>query len=277
MVWIMKRLLLLMIAVMALVGCGDGDGSKETGGGKIARNVTNCVDCEGIVAPSAVSCPHCGSTDFTGSKRKEEEEADRKRKEAEWARIVANTPPPPTVPKLDIRLTQKGYKTNPENFQVVCKSAAMTIARYYPKRQFKPILIPKANNGYPVKLNESGPKGESQIMLSVGDGWAWDAIAFEFAHEFTHILINEKMPGSAPNHWINEAFCEAASYHALKQMAKEWAAHPPYPNWKDYAKYLNINADRYLGKERARPEGMEFSAWFRKNEKALRLGKWFCL
>ena len=31
-----------------------------------------------------------------------------------------NNSPPPTVPKLDIRLTQKGFKTDPENFQVVC-------------------------------------------------------------------------------------------------------------------------------------------------------------
>ena len=88
-----------------------------------------------------------------------------------------NNPPPPTVPKLDIRLTQKGFKTDPENFQVVCNSAAMAIARFYPKRQFKPILIPKADNGFPVMLSQRGPKGESQIMLSIGDGWMWNQIA----------------------------------------------------------------------------------------------------
>ena len=186
-----------------------------------------------------------------------------------------NNSPPPTVPKLDIRLTQKGFKTDPENFQVVCKSAAMAIARYYPKRQFKPILIPKAYNGFPVKLDQLGPKGESQIMLSIGDGWMWNQIAYQFAHEFTHILINQGQPGSGPNHWINEAFCEAVSYQALKQMAKDWESHPPYPNWRGYAKHHNSYAEKYLGKEKDRPEGMEFIAWFRKNEKALRMGKRF--
>ena len=186
-----------------------------------------------------------------------------------------NNSPPPTVPKLDIRLTQKGFKTDPENFQVVCKSAAMAIARYYPKRQFKPILIPKADNGFPVKLDQLGPKGESQIMLSIGDGWMWNQIAYQFAHEFTHILINQGQPGSGPNHWINEAFCEAVSYQALKQMAKDWESHPPYPNWRGYAKHHNSYAEKYLGKEKDRPEGMEFIAWFRKNEKALRMGKRF--
>jgi hypothetical protein len=103
----------------------------------------------------------------------------------------------------------------------------------------------------------------------------WNQIAYQFAHEFTHILINHGQPGSGPNHWINESFCEAASYQALKQMAKDWESHPPYPNWKGYAKHHNSYAEKYLGKEKERPEGMEFIAWFRKNEKALRMGKRF--
>jgi hypothetical protein len=185
----------------------------------------------------------------------------------------ANNPPPPKVPKLDIRLVHQGYKTNPENFVVVCNSAAMAIARYYPKRTFKPILIPKADNGFPVKLDRQGPKGESQVMLSISDGYVWNQIAYQFAHEFTHILINEGQPGAGPNHWINEAFCEVASYQALKQMAKEWESHPPYSNWKGYAKHHSSYADKYLGKEKARPEDMDFKVWFKKNEAALRLGK----
>ena len=185
----------------------------------------------------------------------------------------ANNPPPPKVPKLDIRLVHQGYKTNPENFVVVCNSAAMAIARYYPKRTFKPILIPKADNGFPVKLDQQGPKGESQVMLSISDGYVWNQIAYQFAHEFTHILINEGQPGAGPNHWINEAFCEVASYQALKQMAKEWESHPPYSNWKGYAKHHSSYADKYLGREKARPEDMDFKVWFKKNEAALRLGK----
>ena len=180
---------------------------------------------------------------------------------------------PPTIPKLDIRLTQKGFKTDPENFMVVCNSAAMAIARHYPKYPFKPILIPKADNRFPVMLDQRGPKGESQIMLSIGDGWGWAQIAFQFSHEFTHIIINQNQPGAGPNHWINEAFCEAASYHAIKIMAEEWKTHPPYPNWKGYAKHLNSYAKNYLGKERAQPEGMNFIPWLKKNEHALRLGK----
>ena len=182
-------------------------------------------------------------------------------------------PPPPTEPKLDIRLTHKGFKTDPENFVVVCNSAAMAIARYYPNRAFKPILIPKADNGFPVNLDQRGPKGESQIMLSISDGWGWAQIAYQFSHEFTHILVNEGQPGAGPNHWINEAFCEAVSYQALKQMAKDWASHPPYPNWKGYAKHHSSYADKYLGKDKVKPEGMEFKVWFKKNEEALRLGK----
>ena len=131
-----------------------------------------------------------------------------------------NNPPPPKIPKLDIRLTHKGFKTDPESFLAVCNSAAMAIARYYPKRQFKPILIPKANNGFPVKLDQRGPEGEPQILLSIDDGWGWAQIAYQFSHEFTHILINHDQPRAGPNHWINEAFCEAVSYQSLKQWPK---------------------------------------------------------
>lgn len=182
-------------------------------------------------------------------------------------------PPPPKVPKLDIRFMHKGFKTDPENFVVVCNSAAMTVARFFPKRKFDPILILKADHRYPVKLDLRGPKGESRVMLAVGNGWAWSQIAYQFSHEFTHILINEGRPRSGPNHWINEAFCEAVSYHAIRQMSKEWATHPPYPNWRDFAKHHGTYADNLTRKEKARPEDMEFKAWFQKNEKVLRLGK----
>ena len=181
--------------------------------------------------------------------------------------------PPPKVPKLDIRFLHKGFKTDPENFVVVCNSAAMTVARFFPKRKFKPILILKADNGYPVKLDRRGPNGESQVMLSIGNGWAWSQIAYQFSHEFTHILINEDRPRSGPNHWINEAFCEAVSYHAIRQMSKEWTAHPPYPNWRSFAKHHGTYVDNLTKKEKARPDGMEFKVWFKENENALRLGK----
>jgi formylglycine-generating enzyme required for sulfatase activity len=52
------RQTLILIAAVALVGCGE----------KICDG-TDCVDCGGLVALGAVSCPHCG-TDFTGSKAK---------------------------------------------------------------------------------------------------------------------------------------------------------------------------------------------------------------
>ena len=65
--------------------------------------------------------------------------------------VFAQTPTP-NIPKLDIRLTQKDYKTVPENFEAVCRSAAMGLARHFPERKFKPIRIEKANHQFPVKL-----------------------------------------------------------------------------------------------------------------------------
>jgi len=184
--------------------------------------------------------------------------------------------PPPKIPKLDIRFTQKGYKTDPENFAVVCKSAAMALARHYPKQRFPAIRVIKADNGFPVKLDQRGSKGEAQIMVSLSNGFEWNRLAYQFAHEFTHVLVNHDQPGAGPNHWLNEAFCEAVSYHALKIMASEWATHPPYPNWRGYAKHHASYADNYLKpSEKEKPGGLAFPDWFRQNENALRLGKRF--
>jgi hypothetical protein len=180
---------------------------------------------------------------------------------------------PPTVPKLDIRLMQKDYKTVPENFEAVCRSAAMGLARFFPKRTFKPIRIEKANHQYPVKLDRRGANGETLIMLSVNDGFGWAQIAYQFSHEFTHVVINHDRPRSGANHWVNEAFCEAVSCYSLKVMGEEWKTHPPYGNWKSYAKHLTGYADRVLDPKKARPDGMEFVAWFEKHERGLRLGK----
>ncbi|MBC8326424.1 MAG: hypothetical protein H8E27_12445 [Verrucomicrobia subdivision 3 bacterium] len=186
--------------------------------------------------------------------------------------VLAQTPTP-NSPKLDIRLTQKDYKTVPENFEAVCRSAAMGFARHFPERKFKPIRIEKANHQYPVKLDRRGPKGETLVMLSVDDGFGWAQIAYQFSHEFTHIVINHDRPRSGANHWINEAFCEAISCYSLKVMAKEWETHPPYGNWKSYAKHLNSYADRVIAKGKTPEEVESFAVWFEKNEKALRLGK----
>ena len=182
--------------------------------------------------------------------------------------------PPPKIPALDIRFTQKGYKTNPENFAVVCKSAAMALARHYPQHRFPAIRIIKANNGFPVKLDQRGSNGEAQIMVSLSNGFEWNRLAYQFAHEFTHVLVNHDQPSAGPNHWLNEAFCEAVSYHALKVMAREWATHPPYRNWRSYAKHHASYADNYLKPaEKEKPDGQPFPQWFQKNENALRLGK----
>lgn len=140
------------------------------------------------------------------------------------------------------------------------RSAAMGLARHFPERKFKPIRIDKANHQFPIKLDRRGPKGETLVMLSVDNGFGWAQVAHQFSHEFTHIVINHGRPRFGANHWINEAFCEAISFHSLKVMGKEWKTHPPYGNWESYAKHLDSYADHIPDPKKAEPEGMEFAA-----------------
>jgi hypothetical protein len=70
--------------------------------------------------------------------------------------------------------------------KVLC-SAAEALWIYFPGRNLRPILIePK---GGPITLYRRGPNGEHLVRLNTGNR-LWAQHAFQFAHEFAHILAN---------------------------------------------------------------------------------------
>ena len=81
----MKAISAVLLALVLGVGCGESAEEKAAKAKAAAadakvieatkkpRKIMDCFNCGGIVAPSAISCPHCGSTDFTGIKAKAEE------------------------------------------------------------------------------------------------------------------------------------------------------------------------------------------------------------
>ena len=107
-----------------------------------------------------------------------------------------------------------------------------------------------------------GPNGEIRVALATG-GTSWSQYAFQFGHEFGHILCNYDRD-KHPNKWFEESICEVASLFALRQMARDWAVKPPYPNWKSYAKSLNNYADNRL-KKFNKFKGKAFGRWLKKH------------
>ena len=99
----------------------------------------------------------------------------------------------------------------------------------------------------------------------------WAQFAFQFSHEFCHILSGYERLKENPNHWFHEAICELASLFTLRRMAEEWPTNPPYPHWSDYSPSLASYAEERLQRPEHRlPPGLTVSGWLASEEDALR-------
>ena len=105
---------------------------------------------------------------------------------------------------------------------------------------FAPIIVQHDNSG-PITLYKRGQGNEYIVKLDTSDR-AWAQLAFQFAHEFCHVICNYR---DATNQqlWFEETLCECASLYALRQMATEWKTNAPYSNWKSYSNSLRDYAD----------------------------------
>jgi hypothetical protein len=136
---------------------------------------------------------------------------------------------------------------------------------YFPASTLPPILVEP--QGGPVVLYRHGPNGEYLVRLNTGDR-LWAQHAFQFAHEFAHILANYDQHERC-NKWFEESLCELASLFVLRRMAETWKLRPPYANWRDYAPALAAYADDRLRSARL-PAGQTLDQWYRENEPRLR-------
>lgn len=99
----------------------------------------------------------------------------------------------------------------------------------------------------------------------------WAQFAYQFSHEFCHVLSNYERLREGPNGWFHEAVCELASIFTLRRMAERWPVEPPYPNWADYAGSLASYAEDLLSQEEHQlPAGMTLSTWLLSVEESLR-------
>jgi len=154
------------------------------------------------------------------------------------------------------------------DIQKVLHSAAMEIWKYFPERKLAPIIVQHSNSG-PIVLYRKGPKGEHIVRLDV-KGTYWCQFAYQFAHEFCHILTNHPAQ-SKKNNWFLESLCEMASRFAVRGMAETWKTAPPYPHWKSFSSALT----RYADDLRLKPgqglaKGQTLAQGYRANAAALR-------
>ena len=122
----------------------------------------------------------------------------------------------------------------------------------------------------PRHLIQHYSPGSSTIQITA-TGTYWSQYAYQFTHEFCHVMIEPTQPSSGPNHWFEEAICEAASVFTLCRMSKRWKTDPAYENWTSYSSSLAKYAHgRLTAPERALPSDMRLSGWFAVHQDALR-------
>jgi hypothetical protein len=181
------------------------------------------------------------------------------------ALLLTSQPARSASQPLDIRpAAEAPWGGRSQDVEKVLRSAAEALWPYFPERILKPILVePK---GGPITLYRRGPDGEYLMRLNTGNR-AWAQHAYQFAHEFTHILANYDQ-NERRNKWFEESVCETASLFVLRRMSETWKVQPPYPNWKDYAPSLARYADERIRAGQL-PPGKTLAGWYRENEPLL--------
>jgi len=182
----------------------------------------------------------------------------------------AAAPRPVLSRKLAIRVKPGGWGgANTTDITKVLESAAGEIWKHFPDRKLAPIIVEHGNSG-PIVLYRKGPKGEHIVRLDI-EGTYWCQFAYQFAHEFCHILTNYSPEDSEKNKWFCESLCEMASLYAIRRMAETWQTAPPYPHWKSFSRHLGTYTEEARIKPAQRLKaGATLGPWYRRNAGALR-------
>ena len=183
-------------------------------------------------------------------------------------RPVATSRPAPGG-KLSIRVMRDDWgDANTRDIRGVMESAAGELWKNFPERRLHPIIVQRGRHS-PITLYRRGPRGEYLVKVT-SKGRHWCQFAYQFAHEFCHILANYSHKTPVANKWFEEAICEMASIYVLRQMAVTWKTLPPYPHWKSYAPAIQEYVDDLQKAEDMLPKGKTLAKWYEENSATLR-------
>ena len=95
-----------------------------------------------------------------------------------------------------------------------------------------PVEVPESRaislqqtDGDPRALSQLDGAGNFVVRVTVRDtGWA--QLAFQFAHEYCHVLADPRTVAFDRFHWIEESMCEAASLFAMRRLSLTWRTAP---------------------------------------------------
>ena len=132
------------------------------------------------------------------------------------------------------------------------------------------VMVAPLNDPTPRTLVKYSTTTDLFVQLTAKDR-KWSQYAYQFSHEFCHLLVEPYAQRSGPNAWFEESLCEMCSIYALRRMAEQWTHDPPYENWATYAPHLASYANDWLGDRKHQlPAGMDICEWVASHEHELR-------
>ena len=158
---------------------------------------------------------------------------------------------------------------NPEDVYKIVVSAGSTLLEYGNGLNLQPILLRNHPQG-PLTLYRLPTQNQYTVLVHITDR-KWSQLAYQFSHEFCHILSNYDTSRNSANQWFEEAVCEGASLYTLKRMSETWRTDPPHQNWRSYSSSLATYLRHYLQENHRYLEaGTDLSDWYAKEKRSLR-------
>lgn len=173
--------------------------------------------------------------------------------------------------KIQLHVSQTDWgNIQPNEIAVLLQDTAFHINRLLRVPFHEKILITPSQVDHPKVLYRTSTEEPYIIWLSVRDD-LWCKFAYQFSHEFCHVLSGYENFRENPNNWFHEATCELASVFTIRRMAQRWHTHPAFPKRTDYAAALRDYWQNLLNNQEAQlPENMSLHNWLSLHEDGLR-------
>ncbi len=168
----------------------------------------------------------------------------------------------PPMPRF--RVVKDDFEASEADIHALLTSTGRELWRHFPNYEIEPFVVLRGRSG-PIVLHDRDD-GEIVMRLDTGKTY-WAQYAFQFGHEFCHILCKYEDDYQG-NQWFEESLCETASLFVLRQMADAWQDDPPHTHWRSYRKHLRSYADDRLKFEPV-IEPVDFASFVRAKQDEL--------
>ena len=172
--------------------------------------------------------------------------------------------------KLDVSHDDWG-DIQPDKIAILLQDTAFHINRLLRHPFDEEIRVLPSQVDHPKVLYRESLEYPYTIWISARDN-DWCKFAYQFAHEFCHVLSGYENIKENPNNWFHEAICELSSMFTIRRMAVRWLTHPAFPNQKGYAAALSEYGQNLLNNQDAQLSAdMSLHSWLSLHEKVLRV------